>query len=111
MPSVLEQCVWAAQSRVLLPWIEAKRQLLMRALIQRFGEATVNAAARRPADDYTPIEVGELYFVVRDLPTFDRPAWRSASRQLMTARNRLAHLQILNLDDQARLVESCASLS
>lgn len=111
VPSMLEQRVWAAQSRVLLPWIESKRQLLMRALIQRFGEASVNAAARRPSDDHTPIEVGDLFFVVRELPTVDRPVWRSASRHLMIARNRLAHLQILNLDDQARLVESCTSLA
>ncbi|HTJ38896.1 MAG TPA: hypothetical protein VL738_37170 [Dactylosporangium sp.] len=106
----LDQCVWAAQSRVLLPWIESKRQLLVQALVQCFGEPKVNAAAARAAGDPTPIEVGQLFYVVRALPTTDAPAWREASRQLKAARNRLAHLQTLTLDDQARLVAACARL-
>ncbi|WP_433617063.1 hypothetical protein ACQP2P_16665 [Dactylosporangium sp. CA-139114] len=111
VPSVVEHGVWAAQSRVLLPWIEAKRQVLVRALVERFGAARVDTAAGRTPGDPAPIEVGQLFFVVRELPTADEQVWREASRRLKAARNRLAHLQILGLDDQARLIASCARLA
>ncbi|MEV0131066.1 hypothetical protein AB0H83_21705 [Dactylosporangium sp. NPDC050688] len=110
LPAAIEHSVWAAQSRVLLPWIETKRQLLVRALIQRFGEAQVNTAADRSGQDQSPIEVGRLFSVVRALPTHNDAVWRDASRQLKSARNRLAHLQILNLTEQARLADSCGGL-
>lgn len=94
--------VWAAHARVLLPWIEVRRQGLAQILEERFGVVTAGMTG--------PVELGPLHLLVRDRLPRTRSALREVSAQLMRTRNKLAHLQSLSLADQVRLVAACAVL-
>jgi hypothetical protein len=111
-PGAIDHAVWVAQSRVLLPWIEVRRQWLVRRLNERYGEEAVHQAASRLLNPSgrLPLEVGPLYAVIQSLVPQPEPAMRHAARQLMNARNRLAHLQSLALADQRHLLNACSVL-
>jgi hypothetical protein len=108
--SGIEHAVWAAQTRVLLPWIEVRRQALLRRLLDRYGARVRRMAAARDGDGRTPLEVGALYQVTRTRVPRTEPGMRDAARELMIGRNHLAHLRSLSVADQARLARACAVL-
>jgi hypothetical protein len=109
-PNGIEHAVWAAQARILLPWIEVRRQELLRRLSDRYGDAVRRAAAALDGAGRTPLEVGPLYQVTREIVPRTEPALRDAARQLMVGRNRLAHLQSLNVADQSELTRAYLAL-
>ena len=110
VPNGIEHAVWAAQARVLLPWIEVRRQRLLRRLLDRYGDAVRRAAATLDGAGRTALEVGPLYQVAREVVPRTESALRDAARQLMVCRNRLAHLQSLTVADQSQLTRACATL-
>lgn len=109
-PNGIEHAVWAAQARVLLPWIEVRRQELLRRLSDRYGDAVRRAVATLDGTGRTPLEVGPLYQVAREVVPRTEPALRYAARQLMVGRNRLAHLQSLTVADQSELTRAYSAL-
>jgi hypothetical protein len=110
-PGGVDHAVWVAQARVLLPWIELRRQRLLKRLLDRYGDqavqrvaATLNGAGR------DPLEVGPLFLLTRELVPRAESALRNAAWRLMTGRNRLAHLQTLSVAEQAALVRAGAEI-
>jgi len=113
-PERLSRVIWAAQARVLLPWIEERRSALL-------DQVTVELGARRLgavlSDGFDPpvkadalVEIGVLDKVVQMAIGSRNPGLRDASRRLREARNSLAHLQPLSLAEQESLVAACACL-
>ncbi|WP_320064352.1 hypothetical protein [Micromonospora sp. RTGN7] len=105
---VVRHAVWAAQARVLLPWIETRRQLVAASLLRTHGKATVQAVLDGGSD---VLEVGPLFVAVNNLSGRARPALRDAVYLLRQARNKLAHLQALTTNEQRDLVAAFAKLN
>jgi hypothetical protein len=107
--------VWAAQARVLLPWIEERRSAAFEKVIKELGPNRLAAVLRDrfdpPVEADTLIEIGTLDRVVRMVSGGRDAALRDATRRLRDARNSLAHLRPLSLGEQASLTASCQSLS
>jgi hypothetical protein len=113
-PNKLNRVVWAAQARVLLPWIEERRSDVHCKLIQMVGEPRLESALR---DQFDPpiktdalVEIGTLDRVVRTVIGSRDIELRDATRRLRDARNSLAHLQSLSLGEQASLFAACQFL-
>ncbi len=107
----LARVVWAAQARVLLPWIEQRRDRLQTLVRNALGERFTSAMSRTLPDltPGAPIEIGPLTHLIhyeRSLSTLLGPA-----TQLKRARNALAHLTPLSISEQRALVERCEELS
>jgi hypothetical protein len=111
LPGGVDHAVWAAQARVLLPWIDERRRQLLRHLVERYGnDAVTRVTASLNGTGQPPLEVGPLFEVVRRLVPPAQSGLRDAARQLMAGRNRLAHLQSLSLADQTSLAHACTVL-
>jgi hypothetical protein len=113
-PEKLAQVVWAAQARVLLPWIEERRSELHERVLAELGEQRFAEVLRNrfnpPVRADAPIEIGALDRVVRvAIGSSDRELC-DVSRQLRRTRNQLAHLRPLSLADQESLVAACKCL-
>jgi hypothetical protein len=104
---MVRHAVWAAQARVLLPWIETRRQAVAADLFRTSGKAAVRSVLGDVPD---VLEVGPLSVAVRALSGRNRPALRDAVHQLWKARNKLAHLTALTSDEQRDLVAAFAPL-
>jgi hypothetical protein len=107
----IRHAVWAAQARVLLPWIETRRQLVAADLLRTHGKAATYAAAGVDDASADILEVGPLCAAVRSLVGRQRPALRDAVHQLRNARNQLAHLQALTIHEQRDLVRAFAGIN
>jgi hypothetical protein len=113
-PERLSQVVWAAQARVLLPWIEERRSGLHARISKALGAKRLAAILLDRFDP--PIAEGSL----AEIGTLDRVArmcigstdteLRDAARRLRDARNSLAHLRPLSLGEQASLLAACQCL-
>ncbi|WP_043650173.1 hypothetical protein [Nocardia thailandica] len=106
----LRSTVWAAQARILLPWIEQRRNRL-HALVR----AALGGDYPRAVDLHLPghgaagpIEIGPLDRLIRHYPRLAR--FRDCSAALRDARNTLAHLSPMSLDQQNALVRWCGLL-
>lgn len=114
-PDKLSRVVWAAQARVLLPWIEECRSALLARVTETLGTGRLTAVLRDgfdlPVKADTLVEIGVLDKVVQMAIGSGNPELRYASRRLREARNALAHLRPLSLAEQESLVAACASLS
>lgn len=104
----VRHAIWSAQARVLLPWIEARRQAVAADLLRTRGKAAVHSVIGGVPD---VLEVGPLFVAVKALSGRNRPALRDAVYLLWQARNKLAHLQALTTDEQRDLVTVFAGLS
>lgn len=113
-PDKLSRVVWAAQARVLLPWIEECRSALLARVTEALGTGRLTAVLRDgfdlPVKADTLVEIGVLDKVVQMAIGSGNPELRYASRRLREARNALAHLRPLSLAEQESLVAACASL-
>ena len=114
-PEKLSRVIWAAQARVLLPWIEERRSAL---LDQVTGELGAGRLAEVLGNRFSPpvkadalVEIGVLDKVVQMVIGSRNPGLRDASRRLREARNCLAHMQPLSLAEQESLVAACAYLA
>ncbi len=114
VPDKLSQVVWAAQARVLLPWIEECRSSLLARVTETLGAGRLAAVLRDrfdpPVMADTLVEIGVLDKVVQMVIGSGNPDLRYASRRLREARNSLAHLRPLSLAEQESLVAACAFL-
>lgn len=104
----VRHAIWVAQARVLLPWIETRRQAVTTELLRARGKTAVYSVLEETSD---VLEVGPLFVAVRTLFGRDRPALRDAVYLLWQARNKLAHLQALRTDEQRDLVAAFAGLT
>jgi hypothetical protein len=113
-PDKLSRVVWAAQARVLLPWIEECRLALFARVTETMGAGRLTAVLRDgfdlPVKADTLVEIGVLDKVVQMAIGSGNPELRYASRRLREARNSLAHLRPLSLAEQESLVAACAFL-
>lgn len=113
-PARLDRWLWAAQARVLLPWIEERSAVLLGEVTDVLGPARLTEVLRTrfspPASRDALIEIAVLDKVVRVAIGSARPELRDASRRLRDARNSLAHLRSLALAEQEGLIEACRFL-
>jgi hypothetical protein len=113
-PEKLSRLVWAAQARVLLPWIEERRSTLHIRVVGILGPPRLAAVLREwfdpPVDAGGLVEIGALDTVVRKVLDSRHSGVRDASRWLREARNRLAHMRPLSLGDQESLLAACQPL-
>lgn len=111
-PRRLARAVWAAQARIVLPWIEQRREILHRRAAEKLGrprfEAALQNMFREPIPD-TLVEISHLRKIIAvrlgDIPM------RTAANWLYDARNKLAHLQPLKLGELRELVTACRDLT
>jgi len=113
-PEKLNRLVWAAQARVLLPWIEERRSALHIRVTEIIGAPRLGAILREWFDPPIAadglVEIGALDTVVRRVLGSRHGDVRDASRWLREARNRLAHMRPLSLGDQESLQAACQAL-
>jgi hypothetical protein len=114
--TMLSQRLWTAQSRVLLPWIEVRRQHLEDLVRDELGKDGFNGAIEyanrnREHDQIAPdaVEIGPLHWIVK---TYLRRKddWLTAARRLKDARNDLSHLRHLPQPRVESLVKDCSFL-
>lgn len=98
----LNRFLWAAQARVLLPWIEVRRDRLEGQLAEFMGRERFGRAVRGfagpgydPRDPDSVAEVGLLNVVAQARVGAANPRLRDAARVLRNSRNHLAHLRPL----------------
>jgi hypothetical protein len=101
-----------AQARVLLPWIELRREDLEVALRQQFGskrfQKLVHQYSNRDqgmASDSVP-EIGLLEAITRSQLSGTNPKLTGFAKVLWLARNALAHLHPIDNDQIDELVHS-----
>lgn len=115
-PSIprLRRLVWAAQARIVLPWIEQRREVLQEHTIKKLGRKRFNEALQTvcipPLTDAGLVEIGELYQVINVKLGRTEAALRSTAWRLRDARNKAAHLDPLTLGELAELVNTCRNL-
>jgi hypothetical protein len=113
-PKRIDRLVWAAQARVLLPWIEERREVLHERVKALMGRNRFQAALTdlfdEPPNTAGPIEIGPLRRIVELRLGGTDITVRSAARRLNNARNHLAHLEPLSLGQLRELVVAGAKL-
>jgi len=113
-PGAVPRAVWAAQARVLLPWLETMRLRLYAEVRRVWGDASVQRVVdsllrgAEPVRTGDPVELGQLFLAVHRLGGRQRPALANAAWWLREARNRLAHLRSLTLHEQRELLGALA---
>jgi hypothetical protein len=109
-PEKLNRLIWAAQARVLLPWIEERRAALHIRVIEILGTQRLGTILRErfdpPVNGNGLVEIGVLDRVIRKALGSNTEV-RDASRWLREARNRLAHMRPLSLGEQESLLAAC----
>jgi hypothetical protein len=113
-PEKLSLLVWAAQARVLLPWIEERRSVLQARVSEMLGARRMAAILGewfdQPIKADGLVEIGALDRVVQRALGSRHAEWRDASRRLREARNSLAHMRPLSLGKQQSLQAACQCL-
>lgn len=109
-----KRLIWSAQARVLLPWIEVRRDRLDSRLRDLFGLERYQQLLKefnRDQDHLEDIvEVGRLFAITKArVGNADRQLTEAAKR-LWLARNQLAHLRPMAQDAVDELVRSCGEL-
>lgn len=109
--------IWAAQSRVLLPWIELHRNRveyqLRKRLVNQFDEVVAEFSRRTERPDVHKnevLEIGLLNAIVQARVGRQDPELRVAAKELRRARNNLAHLRPLSSGSLQQLVRACEPL-
>ena len=114
-PRQLSRLVWAAQARIVLPWIEQLREQVQERTVQRLGrrrfQAALNDLFTTPPTNSDLVEIGALRKIVDIRIGTADPRLRSAARRLHFARNELAHLRPLKLSELRELVAACRGLT
>lgn len=113
-PASLSRAVWAAQARVLLPWVEERRSALLYRVKETLGNGRFADLLQRrfqpPVKPDGSVEIGALDRLVRMTIGSSDPELSDASRHLRNARNLLAHMTPLTLTQQESLVSACKTL-
>jgi hypothetical protein len=110
----MSRAVWAAQARVLLPWVEERRSVLLYRVKESLGTRRFTEVLRNsfqpPVTPDGSVEIGALDRLVRMTIGSSDPELSEASRHLRQARNLLAHMTPLTLAHQESLVSACKTL-
>lgn len=110
-PQRLRRLVWAAQARIVLPWIEQRREVLQQNTINKMTRKRFNDALQilftPPLNDAGLVEIGHLYRIIDARLGRTEPALRSTAWRLRDARNKSAHLHPLNLGELTELIAAC----
>lgn len=113
-PHRLRRLVWAAQARIVLPWIEQRREVLQERAIAKMGRRRFTEALQLVCDgpliDAGLVEIGDLYKVIEARLGGAAPQLRSTAWRLRDARNKVAHLNPLTLGELGELVNVCRDL-
>ena len=113
-PDKLSRLVWAAQARVLLPWIEEQRAMLHIRVTEILGPqrlaSMLDGWFDPPVNANGLVEIGMLDRVIRRALGTRNTEVRDASRWLREARNHLAHMRPLSLGEQESLLAACQFL-
>jgi hypothetical protein len=113
-PERLLRLAWAAQARVLLPWIEQRRRAVEDRVVARLGEERFARALEQlfdpPLTTLAAIEIGQLKYLVEARIGNTDSTLRTVVRRMSGARNALAHLRPLRLAELIELVAACESL-
>ncbi len=111
-PRRLTRAVWAAQARIVLPWIEQRREILHSRALDKMGrprfEAALQNLFREPITENL-VEISHLRKIIA-VRSGDVPM-RTAANWLYDARNKLAHLQPLKLGELRELITACRDLT
>lgn len=109
----INRCLWTAQARVLLPWIEVKRNHLQSETERVLGRQVFHDSVRAyssakdgPVEDGGIVEIGLLEKVIRYELKRSHPGLARAAGLLRYARNNLAHLVPMELAVIEDLVEN-----
>lgn len=106
--------MWAAQARIVLPWIEQRREVLQERTIAKMSRKRFNDSLQQlfdpPLTDAGLVEIGDLYKVINARLGRTEPALRSTAWRLRDARNKVAHLDPLPLAELGELVNVCRDL-
>lgn len=113
-PEKLSRLIWAAQARVLLPWIEERRSGLHTRVTEMLGPQRLASILCQwfdpPLKADGLVEIGALDRVVRRALGSRNAELRDASRRLREARNCLAHMRPLSFGEQESLLAGCQCL-
>jgi hypothetical protein len=113
-PGNLSRAVWAAQARVLLPWVEERRSTLLGRIKEALGNRRfadlLHNRFEPPVKPDGSVEIGALDRLVRMTIGSSDPELRDVSRHLREARNLLAHMTPLTLAQQEALLAACKTL-
>lgn len=98
----VDRRVWAAQSRVVLPWVEESRQQVQVLAEDALGKnqfwtaVAESRGARRPDDAPADVvEIGQLWYIARSRIGNSNRILRDATFHLWRVRNDLSHLRPL----------------
>lgn len=110
----LRRRVWAAQARIVLPWIEERREVLQERAIAKMGRKRFNEALERmfdpPLTDAGQVEIKDLYQIIANCLGKHAPRLRSTAWRMRDSRNKAAHLEPLTLGELGELVDACRDL-
>jgi hypothetical protein len=110
----MSRVVWAAQARVLLPWVEEHRSALLYRVKESLGNRrfadVLHNSFQPPVTPDGSVEIGVLDRLVRMTIGSSDPELCEVSRHLRQARNLLAHMTPLTLANQESLVSACKTL-
>jgi hypothetical protein len=113
-PGGLLRAVWAAQARVLLPWVEERRSALLCRVKEMLGNRrfaqVLHSSFEPPVKPDGSVEIGALDRLIHLTIGSADPELGETSRHLRQARNLLAHMTPLTLAQQESLVSSCKIL-
>lgn len=113
-PGGLPGALWAAQARVLLPWVEERRSLLLHRVKETLGNQrfahVLSGAFNPPVKPDGAVEIGVLDRLVHLTIGSSDPELCEVSRHLRQARNLLAHMTPLTLAQQESLVAAAKAL-
>ena len=113
-PDGLPRAVWAAQARVLLPWVEERRSLLLHRVKETLGNQrfaqVLRSSFEPPVKPDGSLEIAVLDRLVHLTIGSSDPELGEVSRHLRQARNLLAHMTPLTLAQQESLVSACKTL-
>jgi hypothetical protein len=110
----LDRLIWAAQARILMPWIEERRAALHSRTVVALGEQSFqNAVETFSTKQYNAsgiVEIGDLKAIINARIGKTDPWLRSAAHRLHAARNALAHLEPLPFAELTELAAACEAL-
>jgi len=116
-PDTLSRLIWSAQSRVLLPWIELRRTRVEQIVRQKLGVARMTAAINEYTTRYpgvvfdtTLVEVSTLLRIINARFGSSEERLRLSTQCLLSARNRLAHLNPIPHIQLVELAQTCSWL-
>ena len=96
---ILHEHIWIGQIRSLFPQIDAERRRLIRQYSEQWNIPYRSATRKVTVKNIEDLEVADLHEQCKDSPTLVKPADYKEISFLRFARNKLAHMEILDWKD------------